>query len=104
MIRLVNLVLRLRLQYSIVCSSMISVDLEVGALREILVSLVNAGMVPGLIKCYWMSLYCTVCRGRQQVVTVRPGHSELCTWHTFPKIQDGTWPAPYICCNYCNYS
>jgi hypothetical protein len=31
---------------------------------------------------------------------VRPGHTGLCTWHTFPRIRDGTWPMLYICCNY----
>jgi hypothetical protein len=23
-----------------------------------------------------------------------------CTWHTSPRIRDGTWPTPYIYCNY----
>jgi hypothetical protein len=31
---------------------------------------------------------------------VRPGHTGLSTWHTSPRIQDGTWPTPYICCGY----
>jgi hypothetical protein len=31
---------------------------------------------------------------------VRPGHTGLPTWHTSPTIRDGTWPTPYICCNY----
>jgi hypothetical protein len=31
---------------------------------------------------------------------VRPGYTGLCTWRTFPRIRDGTWPTPYICCNY----
>jgi hypothetical protein len=31
---------------------------------------------------------------------VTPGHTGLFTWHTFPSIWDGTWPIPYICCNY----
>jgi hypothetical protein len=31
---------------------------------------------------------------------VRPGHTRLYMWHTSPRIWDGTWPTPYICCNY----
>jgi hypothetical protein len=31
---------------------------------------------------------------------VRPGHTGLCMWCTFPRIWDGTWPTPYICSNY----
>jgi hypothetical protein len=31
---------------------------------------------------------------------VRPGYTGLYTWHIAPWIQNGTWPMPYICCNY----
>jgi hypothetical protein len=31
---------------------------------------------------------------------VRPGHTGLVTWHTSPRIRDGTWSTLYICCNY----
>jgi hypothetical protein len=31
---------------------------------------------------------------------VRPGHTVLCIWCTFPRIWDEIWPTPYICCNY----
>jgi hypothetical protein len=31
---------------------------------------------------------------------VRPGCTGLHTWHTSPRIRDGIWPTPYICCNY----
>jgi hypothetical protein len=28
---------------------------------------------------------------------VRPGHTGLRTWRTFPRIREGAWPTPYIC-------
>jgi hypothetical protein len=31
---------------------------------------------------------------------VRPGCTGLHTWHTSPRIRDGTWTTSYICCNY----
>jgi hypothetical protein len=31
---------------------------------------------------------------------VKPGHTGLCMWCTSPRIRDGTWHMPYICCNY----
>jgi hypothetical protein len=34
------------------------------------------------------------------VLPVRSGCTELYMWHTSPRIRDGTWPTPYICCNY----
>jgi hypothetical protein len=30
----------------------------------------------------------------------RPGHVGLSMWHASPRIREGTWPTPYICCNY----
>ena len=40
-----------------------------GSARDTRVSLNNVDMVPGLIKCCWMSPFPTVCRGSLQVVT-----------------------------------
>jgi hypothetical protein len=31
---------------------------------------------------------------------VGPGHTGLSTWCSSPRIRNGTWPTPYICCNY----
>jgi hypothetical protein len=31
---------------------------------------------------------------------VRPRYTGLYMWHTSSRIRDGTWPTPYICCNY----
>jgi hypothetical protein len=56
--------------YSIVCPSMMSVYLEgPDSPRDTRVSLTNAGMMLGIIKCCWVSLYPMVCGGRWQVVT-----------------------------------
>ena len=58
------------LQYSYVCSSMMSVHPKGGdSTWDISVSLINVGMVSGLNKCRWMSTFPTVCRGSLQVVT-----------------------------------
>ena len=58
------------LQYSYVCSSMMSVHTKGGgSARDTRVSLTSVDMVSGLDKCCWMSLFPTVCRGRLQVVT-----------------------------------
>ena len=70
-------------QYSYVCSSMMSVHLEGGSsARDTRVSLVNADMVFGLIKCCWMSPFPTVCRGSRQVVTALsvPGNPPRSDW------------------------
>ena len=58
------------LQYSYVCSSMMSVHPKVGgSVRDARVSLINVDMVSGLVKYCWMSPFPTVCRGSLQVVT-----------------------------------
>ena len=41
-----------------------------GFARDSRVSLTSVDMVSGLVKCCWMSLFLTVCRGSLQVVTV----------------------------------
>jgi hypothetical protein len=33
-------------------------------------------------------------------VYIRPGCTGLYMWYTSPKIRDGIWSTPYICCNY----
>ena len=59
------------LQYSYVCSSVMSVHPEGGgSARDTRVSLTSVDMVSRLAKCYWMSTIPTVCRGSRQVVTV----------------------------------
>jgi hypothetical protein len=30
----------------------------------------------------------------------RPGATELCTWRTYSRIRDGTWPMPHTSCKY----
>ena len=58
------------LQYSYVCSSMMSVHPKGGgSMRDTRVSLTSVDMVSGLVKCCWMSPFPTVCRGSLQVVT-----------------------------------
>ena len=58
------------LQYSYVCSSVMSVHLEGGgSTRDTRVSLNSVDMVSRLAKCCWMSTIPTVCRGSRQVVT-----------------------------------
>ena len=70
MINILALELWQLFQYLYVCSSMMSVHPKGGgSVRDTKVSLVNADMVSGLIKCCWMSPFLTVCRGSLQVVT-----------------------------------
>ena len=58
------------LQYSYVCSSMMSVHPKGGgSARDTRVSLTSVDMVSSLVKCCWMSPFPTVCRGSLQVVT-----------------------------------
>ena len=58
------------LQYSYVCSSMMSVHTKGGgSARDTRVSLTSVDMVSGLDKCCWMSPFPTVCRGSLQVLT-----------------------------------
>ena len=58
------------LQYSYVCSSVMSVHLEGGgSARDTRVSLTSVDMVFRLAKSCWMSTIPTVCRGSRQVVT-----------------------------------
>ena len=70
MINILTLELLQLLQYSYVCSSMMSVHPEGGgSVQDTRVLLVNADLVSSLIKCCWMSPFPTVCRGSLQVVT-----------------------------------
>ena len=58
------------LQYSYVCSSVMSVHPEGGgSARDTRVSLTSVDMVSRLAKSCWMSIIPTVCRGSRQVVT-----------------------------------
>ena len=58
------------LQYSYVCSSVMSVYPEGGgSARDTRVSLTSVDMVSRLAKYCWMSTISTVCRGSRQVVT-----------------------------------
>ena len=58
------------LQYSYVCSSVMSIHPEGEAsARDTRVSLTSVDMVSRLAKICWMSTIPTVCRGSQQVVT-----------------------------------
>ena len=58
------------LQYSYVCSSVMSVHPEVGgSVRDTRVSLTSVDMVSRLAKSCWMSSIPTVCRGSRQVMT-----------------------------------
>ena len=58
------------LQYSYVCSSMMSVHPESGdSARDTRVSLTSVDVVSRLVKCCWMSPFLMVCRGSRQVVT-----------------------------------
>ena len=64
------------LQYSYVCSSMMSVHPEGGcSARDTRVSLTSVDMVSRLAMSCWMSSIPTVCRGSQQVVTALPSPS-----------------------------
>src|SRR6185295_14898973 len=58
------------LQYSYVCSSVMSVHPEGGgSARDTRVSLTSVDMLSRLAKSCWMSTIPTVCRGSRQVVT-----------------------------------
>jgi len=58
------------LKYPYACSSMMSSHLNGGgSARDTRVSLASVDMVSGLVKCYWMSPFPTVCRSSLQVVT-----------------------------------
>ena len=58
------------LQYSYVCSSMISVHPKGGgSARDTRVLLTSIDMVSGLVKCCWMSPFPMVYNGNLQVVT-----------------------------------
>jgi hypothetical protein len=37
---------------------------------------------------------------RKSFIYVRLGATGLRTWCTYSRIRDGTWPTPYISCNY----
>ena len=70
MVNILALELYPLLQYSQVCSSMMSVHLEGGgSARDARVSLTNVDVVSRLDKCCWMSIVPTVCRVSRQVVT-----------------------------------
>ena len=58
------------LQYSYVCSSVMSAHPEGrGSARDTRVPLNSVDMVSRLAKCCWMSTIPTICRGSRQVVT-----------------------------------
>ena len=58
------------LQYSYVCSSVMSIHLEGGSsAQNTRVTLTSVDMVFRLAKSCWMSTIPTVCRGSRQVVT-----------------------------------
>ena len=83
MVNILALELYQLLQYSYVCSSVMSVHPEGGgSARDTRVSLTSVDMVSRLAKSCLMSTIPTVCRGSQQVVTARsepfsnPPHSE----------------------------
>ena len=62
------------LQYSYVCSSVMSVHPEGGgSVRDARVSLTSVDMVSRLAKSCWMSTIPTVYRGSRQVVTALSG-------------------------------
>ena len=64
MVNILALELWQLLQYSYVCSSVMSVHSEGGgSMRDARVSLANVDMVSRLVKCCWMLPFCTVCRG-----------------------------------------
>ena len=71
MVNILALELYQLLQYSYICSNVLSVHLEGGgSVRDARVSLTSVDMVSGLDKCCWMSPFPTVCRGSLQVVTI----------------------------------
>ena len=82
MVNISTLELYQLLQYSYVCSSVMSVHLEGGgSARDARVSLTSVDMVSRLVKSCWMSTIPTVCRGSRQVVKAlsvlsNPPHSD----------------------------
>ena len=83
------------LQYSYVCSSMMSVHPERrGSARYARVSLASVDMVPRLVKCCWILPFPTVCRGSCWRLPMSPSDDArrrqfgtLCT--SYPPIR--TW-------------
>ena len=70
MVNILGLELYQLLQYSYVCSSMMSVHPKGGgSVWDTRVSLTSVDMVSRLAKYCWMSTVPTVCRGSRQVVT-----------------------------------
>ena len=70
MVNILALELYQLLQYSYVCSSMMSVHPEGGgSVRDTRVSLTRVDMVSRLAKYCWMPTFSMVCRGSRQVVT-----------------------------------
>ena len=82
MVNILALELWQLLQYSYVCSNMMSIHLEGGgSARDTRVSITNVDVVSRLVKCCWMSPFFTVSRGSRQVVTTLsvpsdPSHSD----------------------------
>ena len=82
MVNILALELWQLLQYSYICSSMMSVYPEgVGSAQDTRVSLTDVDVVSRLVKCCWMSPFPMVCRGSRQVVTAlsvprNPPHSD----------------------------
>ena len=69
MVNILALELYQLLQYSYICSSVMSVHPEGGSsTRDTRVSLTSVDMVSRLVKCCWMLPFPTVCRGSLQVV------------------------------------
>ena len=70
MVNILALELYQLLQYSYVCSSVMSVHPEGGgSARDTRVSLTSVDMMSRLANCCWMSTFPTVCRGSRQVLT-----------------------------------
>ena len=70
MVNILALELWQLLQYSYVCSSMMSVHPEGGGFaRDTRVSFTNVDVMSKLVKCCWMSPFPTICRGSRQEVT-----------------------------------
>ena len=70
MVNILALELWQLLQYSYICSSMMSIYPEGGgSARDTRVSLTDVDVVSRLVKCCWMLPFPMVCRGNRQVVT-----------------------------------
>ena len=70
MVKILALELYQLLQYSYVCSTMMSVYKEGGgSARDTRVSPTSVDMVSKLAKCCWMPSFPMVCRGSRQVLT-----------------------------------